>query len=272
MTAWRLRGTSLSLLAMAMSVTTACATSSVQVIARGVLTYCVATSVDTIVSVELSERFELVVRDGGSVRRLDLGPPEIDLRALAVQRLVAYIGSDAGFVFEVDLRTLHQTRVFAVGSPIQALAVDDNYLVSADASGAVCLRRRGDGALLQCALAPSHVTAMTISHETLWLQPYGPDNGAANGADVAATTPWSLPGLAATTPPSTEKLATELRWQGGTLRVSGPRLLWDRGNEHRVLIQLATSIRAVAMTASGDLVVAAWPKSLDDAALVRVTP
>lgn len=234
-----------------------------RVLARGVLPYGVATSGDAVVTIELAERFELVVRDGSAERRLDLGPPERDLRALAVQGGTAFVGSDAGFIHEIDLRALRQVQTYAVGAPLRALAADAGYLLSADTSGAVCLRRRADGALLQCALAPRPVTELHLAQGRAWLTL---DEGPA-----ATAIAWSVPALRAL--PSPDKLAAEaavIPFRGGAVHSVGRRLVWQRGGQERVLAELATDVRGVAVTRSGALVVAAWPRSLDDVVLLLI--
>lgn len=249
-----------------------CASGSVSVLARGILPYAVASAGPQIVSVELSERFELVVRDGSTVRRVDLGPPEVDMRALAIHQSSAYVGSDAGFIHEIDLTTLRLSRSFAVGSAVLALAVDSRYLLSADASGAVCLRRRDDAALLQCALPGVAVSGMQIRAATLWL--LSPLHGGTateqsqGGRSVAI--PWSLPSLRPEIPTMSEKLAAQPRWRGGTVWARGHQLMWARAGERRILMQFATAIRSLEVTDTGALIVAAWPKTLDDPALVMI--
>jgi hypothetical protein len=250
------------------AVATSCATGApgARVLARGVLPYGVATAGEAVVTVELSERFELVVRDGGAARRLDLGPPEHDLRALAVDGASAFVGSDAGFVHEIDLRALRQVRTYAVGAPLRALAADARYLVSADASGALCLRRRHDGALLQCALTPQPVTELR-------LQPSGDGADARVQLTMGEAPPlvWALPTLAAL-PMAAPAGDAAIAFRGGAVHPVGRRVVWQRGGEEHVLAELATDVRGVAVTRSGALVIAAWPRSLDDAVLLLIPP
>jgi hypothetical protein len=261
---WALGGP-LALLALC-----ACASAGLppsRVLARGVLPYGVATAGDTVVTVELSERFELVVRDGVRERRLDLGPPEQDLRALAVAGGHAFVGSDAGFIREIELASLRLRHTYAVGAPLRALAADARYLLSADASGAVCLRRRADAALLQCVRPDAPVTALAIRGELAWLS--GPPAG--QGPPLVA---WALPSLrqlsdsevarAPSTPPP------PARFRDGAVYPQGHQVIWQRGGERQVLAELATDVRSITLTASGSLIVAAWPRSLDDAVLLLI--
>lgn len=255
-----------------------CATGApgTRVLARGVLPYGVATAGDAVVTIELGERFELVVRDGGEggggERRLDLGPPEHDLRALAVHELTAFVGSDAGFIHEIDLRGMRQVRSYAVGAPLRALAADASYLLSADASGAVCLRRRRDGALLQCALAPQPVTELHLLPAAAGAPVGAAAAGTGGRAQLTMTgappAAWAIPTLAAL--PGERGVPSAISFRGGAVHPEGRRLVWQRGAEEHVLAELATDVRGVAVTRSGALVVTAWPKSLDDAVLLLI--
>ncbi len=253
-----------SLFAMAVGVALGgCASplSSTRVLARGVLPYGVATAGDAVVTVELAERFELVVRPigfgeaaEGKERRLDLGPPEQDLRALAVHERTAFVGSDAGFIREIDLTSLQEVQAFAVGAPLRALAADAHYLLSADTSGAVCLRRRRDGALLQCAQVAEPVGRLELQGGTARLI----------AEPVIAT--WSVPALR----PLTATAAAATRFHDGAVTARGHQVIWRRADEQRVLAELATDVRFITVTSSGSLVVAAWPRSLDDAVLLLI--
>lgn len=239
--------------------------SSTRVLARGVLPYGVATIEDAVVTVELAERFELVVRPiafgeaaEGKERRLDLGPPEHDLRALAVHEGTAFVGSDAGFIREIDLRSLREVQTFAVGAPLRALAADAHYLLSADTSGAVCLRRRRDGALLQCAQAAEPVSRLELQGDTARL--------ITESAAESAIAAWSVPALRPLIAPA----AAAARFHDGAVTTRGHQVIWQRGGEQRVLAELATDVRFITVTSSGSLVVAAWPRLLDDAVLLLI--
>lgn len=238
-----------------------CASSpSAQVLARGVLPYGVATAGDTVVTVELAERFELVLRaEGARERRLDLGPAEYDLRALAVFEDRAFVGSDAGFIREIELSSLRVVGSTPVGAPLVALAADATYLVSADASGAVCLRRRKDGAMLQCARSPQPVHALAVSGGAVQLL-----------IDGGGVISWSLPSLAPGLVGHGAAHMSDTPFRDGEAHAEGRRVLLRRGGEVSVLAELATEVRGVARTRSGALVVAAWPRSLDDAVLLLI--
>lgn len=257
----RLRCAGLAALACALGAS--CASSpGLQVLARGVLPYGVATTGDTVVTIELSERFELVVREEGAAqRRLELGPAEHDLRALAVFGDRAFVGSDAGFIRELDLTSLREVTSYAVGAPLLALAADADFLLSADASGAVCLRRRKDGALLQCARSEQPVHAITLL----------PEGRAQLVSGSGAAVTWRVPSLTLDPAPGpADGHAADTPFRDGEVHAEGRRLLWRRGGRVRVLAELATEVRGVARTRSGALVVAAWPRSLDDAVLLMI--
>lgn len=261
-----------ALFALAVVATGGCASplASTRVLARGVLPYGVATAGDAVVTVELAERFELVVRPiafgeaaEGKERRLDLGPPEHDLRALAVHERTAFVGSDAGFIREIDLTSLREVQTFAVGAPLRALAADAHYLLSADTSGAVCLRRRRDGALLQCAQVAEPVGRLELQGALARLIAE-PRPAEASAPPVLAT--WSVPALR----PLIAASSAAARFHDGAVTARGHQVIWQRGAEQRVLAELATDVRFITVTSAGSLVVAAWPRSLDDAVLLLI--
>lgn len=240
----------------------ACGAGSPQVLARGVLPYGLVAEAGRVVSVELAERFELVVRPERQLtapRRLELGPPELDLRALAVHQATAYVGTDTGWIWEIDLATMARRRSLVVGAPVVALAANEQLLASADASGALCLRRLSDGALLQCALAPFTVGALRLHQGHLWILP----------AADAASPPhrWTVPALVPA-PTISEKLPAEVPWRDGVVWSIGEVLWWRRGAERRPLFAMPSSIRAVVVTGAKQLVVAAWSRQLTDPAIV----
>lgn len=258
--------------------------STTRVLARGVLPYGVATTGDAVVTVELAERFELVVRalspGGPAERRLDLGPPEHDLRALAVADRTAFVGSDAGFIHEIDLASMRPVQSYAVGAPLRALAADASYLLSADTSGAVCLRRRRDGALLQCAHVAEPVGRLELDGETVRLiaEPKPAADPKAPPQPAALIATWSVPALQPSPSPAPAPRSVgapvaapvaEL-FQDGAVTSVGHQVIWQRGGERRVLAELATDVRFITVTASGSLIVAAWPTSLDDAVLLLI--
>lgn len=238
---------------------TGCAAPRAKVLARGVLPYALAEDAGHLVSLELTERFELVVRaPTRELRRIDLGPAELDVRALAVHQGLAYVGDDAGWVREVSLATASVRQLFATGAPVHALAVDARYLVTADKSGALCLRRRTDLALLQCARAPFPIHSLAITGDRMALT-----------SDTHAAI-WLVPSLAAIG--EVENLVSEYRFREGAAWAVREQLWWRGGGQTRQLATMASAIRQILLTSSGALVVAAWPRRLDDPALLYLTP
>jgi hypothetical protein len=130
----------------------------VRVLARGTLAYAAAARPGVVVALELDTRFALIVHDArsGAVRaRVDLGPPERDLGALALagDGRRAWVGGEDQRVRTVDLGARRVTATWPVGATVTALAaVGGAYVAVGDATGVVCLRRPG-GALLQCVAA-----------------------------------------------------------------------------------------------------------------------
>lgn len=236
-----------------------CAAPTSTVLARGVLPYALAEDADRIVSVELAERFELVVRRRThELRRIDLGPAELDVRALAIHDGVAYVGDDAGWVRALSLAATGERRLFATGAPVLALAVDAQYLVTADGSDALCLRRRLDLALLQCARTPFRVTALSLAGDRVVLR------------SASHEVTWRTPSLAALG--GVENLGGRRRFRGGAAWVVSGQLWWRRGAETARLATMPSAIRHVLLTSSGALVLAAWPRTLTDPALLYLPP
>lgn len=219
-----------------------------RVLARGSMAYAVAFASERVVSIELEERFALVVRtvDGRVLGRFDLGPPERDLPALAVAGEVAWLGGDDQRVRALALTDGAVVTTWPTGTDVTALAVVDDLLAIADVDGALCLRRLADGALLQCAqLADRPLTGLT----------------AAAGALVVSIGDRRLavavPSLRPLPPPGAPALVA----RGRELR---------RGPATRV--RLAGAIRGFAVDERGRLAVAAWIAGLADPSVVLVPP
>ena len=133
-------------------------------LARGPLTYAVD-FVDErqLVSIELGERFELVVRDVAVAHRpretlrVPLGGSTHDVEDLAVARLrrQVWVSSRAGHVRGFDLQSGALVATWHLGSPATAVAIspDERWVAMGTSDGLVCLRRYRDGALVQCTLA-----------------------------------------------------------------------------------------------------------------------
>ncbi len=156
--------------------------------ARGVLAYAAALDADesTLVTVELTVAFELVVRDlernGRAHRRarVRLGDPTYDIEDLALDAGAeeAWVASADGTVRAVDLSRGRVTETWRLGDPATAVAVaHDSYVATGTETGVLCLRRRRDAALLQCVAAhEARVSAL--------------DFGAIEGAPVLASASW----------------------------------------------------------------------------------
>ncbi len=234
----------------------------VTVVARGTLGYAVAFAGERLVTVELAERFELVIRDGatGDGRRVDLGPPERDWPALTVQGARAWVGGDAGEVREIDLATGATRARWPVGAPVTALASTTTLVAIGDAEGVLCLRRAGDGALLQC------LTAHADAIDTIDVDD---DEQLVTRTSVAGATPevraWRLPALA-----PAQATPAPRRWGGRELVIAGRTVDVRRGGARTRVVAMAGEVRAVAVGPDGRLAVAAWIAQLDQASIVLV--
>lgn len=166
-----------------------------QVARRGALGYRSALLGERLwLAVELGVRFELVVRQlaGGRARdlgRLDLGPPDWDVTALAVAQGVprAWVGSMDGTVRIIDLDRLRIERTWRIGHAVTAVAVSPRgrQVAVATDSGVLCLRRARDGALLQCVVAhQARIAALDHAGDRL-----------ITGAWDGSAAVWSVPSL-----------------------------------------------------------------------------
>lgn len=230
----------------------------VQVVSRGTLAYAVELCGDRLVAVELGERFELVVRDADGAReaaRLDLGPPEHDWPALACAGDRAWVGGETGEVVHVELPTAARTGAWRTGAAVTALAAADGLVAIGDGAGVLCLRRAGDGALLQCAVA--HAAAIAE------VEPAG---AALVTRDVTGDSRrWALPSLADSPPGG----AAALTWGGDPVRVVGRRVERRRGDRWELVVEMAGTVQDVAI-AGPRLAIAAWIGRLDQASVVLV--
>ena len=237
-------------------------TARTTVVARGTLAYAVAFCGDQLATIELGERFELVVRraDGGPpLARADLGPPELDWTALACDATRAWIGGETGEVRGFELASGAEVARWPIGAPVTSVLFASGApgaIAIADASGVLCLRRR-DGALLQCVAAhDGAIAALELDGERLISRDR---NGAARG--------WTLPSLA-----SSEPAAAGPRWQGDRVRAVGRRVERLRGRGWENVATLAGTVRGIAVGPAGTLAIAAWIGSLDDASVVLIRP
>lgn len=234
------------------------------VVARGTLAYGAAWHGDDLVTVELAERFELVIRRGPALRvdrRVELGPPELDLGALAIAGSIALVGGDDGWIRRIDLagRSGRELERWPAGAAVTAIAATADYVAIADATGAICVRR-ASGELLQCAaLAPAEPGA------ELAIDP---------GASPALI--WSAPGTAAQrySLPALRPLPSGAipprRWGDGELTVDpGAGIVtWIRGGAARRLARLGGRVRAIATSRTGRLAIAGWVRALDQPSVI----
>jgi WD40 repeat protein len=166
------------------------------VAARGVLAYDVAAAGNVVATIELGERFELVIRGAASRRpetaATPLGDASYDFVAVALDA-----GGDRAAVAGLD----GTVRLFAVAAATDAgrppaptetarfrlddsatavaLAPAGDLLATGAASGVLCLRRVADGALLQCvADHGGRVTRLAFSRDGARLASAGWDGRA----------------------------------------------------------------------------------------------
>jgi len=226
----------------------------VSVVARGTLGYAVAFAGDRLVTVELGERFELIVRDGEGRRelgRLDLGAPERDWPALACDGDRCWVGGDGGEVAVVALGAAAPAIVarWPIGAPVTGLAHAGGHVAIGDAGGALCLRRAGDGALLQCVVAHAGPIASV-----------GSDRDGVVTRDAAGDARgWTVPALAER-PPGADQV-----------RMTGRRVERRAGDGWELVVEMAGTVQRVATSPQGDLAVAAWIGALDQASVVLVS-
>ncbi|MEZ4365634.1 MAG: hypothetical protein R2939_05030 [Kofleriaceae bacterium] len=255
--------------ALVLATTGACAGArTTTVIARGTLAYAAATDGDDLVTVELTERFALVVRrwDGQRAQprvEVDLGPPEADVVALAIApgpNARALVGGRDGWVRSYSLEDGAPGAAWPQGAAITALAADSEVVLAGDDTGVVCARRLADGALLVCADVGdgSAITRLVLDGERAWV---GVDGG--DGATPRAVAVADLrrqPGGAA---PGRLPAGVLVEEDGRTLVVRA------RGGRAR-RVTLAAPIRAVVPGPGGTVLVAAWVTALDQPSVILV--
>lgn len=225
-----------------------------RVIARGSLAYAARAGDGAIVTLELEERFALVVRDpasGRERRRVDLGPAERDLVALAVAGDRAWVGGDDREVRTIDLASGAVLATWPIGADVTALRwLAPGWLAIGDATGVVCLRRLADAALVQCAaLAKAPISSL--------------DGG--GGLTVVAgdaRTTWTVPALAATRP------APARVWGNKVVTIAGRDVLVGGV----VVARLGERVKSVEVGPGGELIIAAWIARLDDPSVIVLPP
>jgi hypothetical protein len=151
-----------------------------------------------LVTVELSARFELIVRDiagpekAREVARVALGSPDYDIEDMAVdgQHMRAFVAGRDGRVRGFALPSGDMLVTWHLGSPATTVAVspDGALVVMGTDDGLLCLRRYRDGALLHCALAhEARISDLAISADGGQL---------ASASFTGEVVRWQLPSLA----------------------------------------------------------------------------
>jgi hypothetical protein len=244
-----------------------------RVVARGTLAYGAAWHGDDLVTVELAERFELVIRRGAAlrvVRRVALGPPELDLGALAVAGSIALVGGDDGWIRRIDLGpgldagldaepdAGDELERWPAGAPITAIAATADYVAIADATGAICVRR-ASGELLQCA-----ALARADAGAELAIDPDEP--AVIWSAPGAAARRYSLPALR----PLPSGAIPPRRWGDGELTVDPAAgiVTWTHHGAARRLARLGGRVRSIATSRTGRLAIAGWVRALDQPSVI----
>lgn len=227
------------------------ARTDVHVLARGSLGYAVAFAGARPISVELGDAFELVVRDAGGREqgRVALGAADRDWTALATSEELAWVGGETGEVVAIELATAKVVARWPVGAPITGLVASEDLVAIADAEGALCVRRRDDGALLQCVAAhDGAIRDLTLAGDVLTTRA---DDGAHG---------WRLPALTPTSPADAE----------ASLRITGARVDRVDADGPHLIVEMSGAVQDVAITPEGRVAVAAWISALDQASVVVV--
>lgn len=229
----------------------ACATSrpGPVAVARGSLGYAVEMVAGDVVSIELAERFEAVVRAWPGLherRRIDLGPVEADLVALAAARDGTprfAVGGRPGEVLLVDAERGAVIVRWPHGAAITALRLSPDDAYVGDVDGGLCRRRLHDGALLVCADLGATVRTIELADDRAWITLADDSRHALDARTLA-------PRGGGTAPAAAWRLLPDgVRWGDRRWRLAGPA-------------------RGAALTPDGRLLVANWIDSLDDSSLV----
>lgn|GEM_PF-5998312 len=221
-----------------------------RVVGRGTLGYAVAFGEGVLATIELDDSFGLFVRDpdsGATQIRWELGPPERDLVALAIADGAAWVGGTDRQVRAIALDTGATRTTWPIGAAVTALAiVPGGWIAVGDAEGALCLRRRDDGALVQCVvIGASPVTAIERSGPRLV--------ATVAGSRVGLAVPTLAAARAGPPPPSAVV--------GDAVIVGG-----------RAVVRFAGPARAVAAGPRGQRVAVGWIRALGDPSVVVIPP
>lgn len=227
----------------------------------GVLSYAVAFTPDdrALAAVELAESFTLVLRDTSTSRerlRVPLGPPDWDITGLSIDATTAWVSSRDGTVRGLDLATGRPVHRWPLGAAATAVAAAGDHILTGTDTGVLCLRRRRDGALLQCAAA--HAAAITAIDARAGRAV----SAAADGTAIL----WQLPALrilarrAATAALADARLAPDGRRVA--LAERDDIVLWTPGGAEQRCRGHQDAVNAVAWSAGGRLLSAARDRSV----------
>ncbi len=255
-----------------------------RVLARGVLGYGAAATADAVISVELGERFALVARDRDSGRaemRVDLGGPERDVLDLAVGGGEAWVTGTDGTARAFALPGGAARARYPLGHLGTAIALSADYVAVGTDAGVLCLRRRTDGALLQCAaLFGARVSGLSFDADGDRLAATGWDGrvmlvdvpslavraqvevgGSANGVSLSPDGAAVAVAASARTPIRTPEIAARERRHGagdGDPRV----IVWRPGAAPRSCRGHHDLVTSVAWVGGGAVISGSWDRTV----------
>lgn len=253
--------------------------------ARGVLGYAAIELEGTVVSVELGERFALVLRrPGAAAQSIDLGPADYDVDDLAVDRdrRQVWVASADGSVRGFGLATGEELARYQLGQRATAVAAVGAHVATGSAAGVLCLRRRADGALLQCVvahgaavssidIAPGGATLVTTSHDgdaAVWSLPAlavvarARVGGSANRARFAPGGGAIAVGTSSAPPRRSPEVAARER-AGRAGDPEAALVIWKPGAAPRRCRGHRDAIVSVAWTADGEhLISGSWDRTI----------
>lgn len=255
-----------------------------RVLARGVLTYDAEATAGAVISVELSERFALIARDPASGRermRVDLGGPERDVLDLAVGGGEAWVTGTDGTERAFALPGGAARARYPLGHLGTSIALSADYVAVGTDAGVLCLRRRADGALLQCAaLFDARVSGLSFDAAGDRLAATGWDGrvmlldvpslavraqvdvgGSANGVSLSDDGATIAVAASAKTPVRTPEIAARERRHGagdGDPRV----IVWRPGAAPRTCRGHHDLVTSVAWVGGGSVLSGSWDRTV----------
>ncbi len=255
-----------------------------RVLARGVLAYAAASSGDDVVSVELAERFALVARDrasGHESMRVDLGGPERDVLDLAVGGGEAWVTGADGTLRAFALPGGGARARYPLGHPGTAVGLSGDHVAVGTDAGVLCLRRRTDGALLQCAaLFAGRISglafdaagdrlaatswdghAMILDVPSLAVRAEVDLGGSANGVALSPDGGTAAVAASAQAPVRTPAIAARERRHAAGDR--DPRVIvWQPGQPPRTCRGHRDLVTSVAWIDAGHLISGSWDRTV----------